>query len=166
MVDIIEISAIVAAAGVLIGVIYYILDIHYQTSARKTDLLMKVYSIWGSSRFSHAFRIFLATEIVDWDSFVQKHGSNVSAEPAKIWDQMDLIGTFFNEIGFLVREGLISKESVHDFLGYWVIIIWEKMKPLVYGWRKAQNIPESYRWFEYLYNEMPKSEQQRAFKTA
>lgn len=164
VVDIIEISAIVAAAGVLVGVIYYVLDIRYQTRARKTDLLMKVYSIWGSTRFHNAITVFLATEVADNDSFVKKYGPIVSAESPKIWADIDLIGTFFNEIGFLVNEKLISQKSVHDFLGYWVIITWEKMKPLVHGWRKQYNIPESYRWFEYLYNEMQKREQ--ASKTA
>jgi hypothetical protein len=34
------------------------------------------------------------------------------------------------------------------------------MKLLVYGWRKQYNIPESFYWFEYLYNEMKKRKQQ------
>jgi hypothetical protein len=36
MVDITEISAIVAAAGVLVGVVYYVLDIRHQRQARQT----------------------------------------------------------------------------------------------------------------------------------
>jgi hypothetical protein len=44
MVDNTEISAFVAAAGVLIGVVYYILDMRNQTRIRKTDTLMKLYS--------------------------------------------------------------------------------------------------------------------------
>jgi hypothetical protein len=54
MVDITEISAMVAAAGVMIGVVYYILEIRHQTKARQdtakttqADLLMRLYSTWG-----------------------------------------------------------------------------------------------------------------------
>ena len=39
MVDITEISAIVAAAGVLVGVIYYLLDVRNQAMIRKTELI-------------------------------------------------------------------------------------------------------------------------------
>jgi hypothetical protein len=50
MVDITEISAIVAAAGVLIGVVYYILDMRNQTRIRKTDIFSLVFAInWSSS---------------------------------------------------------------------------------------------------------------------
>jgi len=35
MVDITEISAVVAAAGVLVGVVYYLLDVHNQSIIRK-----------------------------------------------------------------------------------------------------------------------------------
>lgn len=35
MVDVTEISAVVAAAGVMIGVVYYILEIRHQTKARQ-----------------------------------------------------------------------------------------------------------------------------------
>ena len=37
MFDITEISAIVAAAGVLFGVAYYILDMRHQTKVRQTE---------------------------------------------------------------------------------------------------------------------------------
>jgi hypothetical protein len=40
VVDITEISAVVAAAGVFIGVIYYILDMRNQKQLRETDLIM------------------------------------------------------------------------------------------------------------------------------
>ena len=43
MVDITDISAVVAAAGVLIGVAYYILDMRNQIRIRKTDLLIRLY---------------------------------------------------------------------------------------------------------------------------
>jgi len=45
MVDVTEISAIVAAAGVLVGVAYYILDMRHQNKIRRTDLDLRLYSI-------------------------------------------------------------------------------------------------------------------------
>jgi hypothetical protein len=50
---------------------------------------------------------------------------------------------------------------VDELVGYWAIKNWETIKPLVYGWRKEYGIPESYKWFEYLYNELKKRERQK-----
>jgi len=135
MVDIETVSIVVAAATVAAGIIYSSMQLREQTRTRQTDLFMKVYSIWGSGRFSKAVRKLLAIEVKDYDDFVKKHGPVVSLEPepSEIWLDIDLIGWFFNEIGFLVNEKLISKKSVHKFLGYWVMIAWEKEKPLIYG---------------------------------
>jgi len=63
---------------------------------------------------------------------------------------------------FLVKEKIVHIKLVDELLGHWVIKNWETIKPLVYGWRKQYDIPESYHWFEYLYNEMKKREQQQA----
>ena len=51
MLDITQISAVVAAAGVLIGVIYYILDMRHQRQVRQTDLIMRLYSTFSSGNF-------------------------------------------------------------------------------------------------------------------
>jgi hypothetical protein len=159
--DVTSVSAIVAAVGVLVGVVLTVLELRNLVKQRQTDLFMKVYSIFGSGKFSKAVRRLLATEVKNYDDFVRKHGSVVSIEPepAQIWLDIDLIGWFFNEMGFLVNEKLVSEKLVCKLLGYWVIILWEKMRPLIYGWRKEYNMSESFSWFEYLYNEMKRREQ-------
>jgi hypothetical protein len=43
VVDISGISAMVAAAGVLIGVVYYALEMKEQTTIRKTDAFWRIY---------------------------------------------------------------------------------------------------------------------------
>jgi hypothetical protein len=55
MADITEISAIVVGAGVLVGVVYYMLDIRHQSKIRKTDLTLRLYSIQTTSEFLDAF---------------------------------------------------------------------------------------------------------------
>jgi hypothetical protein len=159
VVDIQTVSITIASVGVFIATIYYILQIRHQTKLRQTDLFMRLYSAWGSVRFRMAAKRFLAIEVKNYDDFVKKHGPAASAEPSEIWLDIDRIGWFFNEIGFLVNERLINEKSVHKLLGYWVIKAWEKEKPLIYAWRKEWGLPESFHWFEYLYNEMKKREQ-------
>jgi hypothetical protein len=55
MVEILDVSAVVAAAGVLIGIIYYVLDIRNQTRIRQTDFVIRLYSVVSSKEFLEAW---------------------------------------------------------------------------------------------------------------
>ena len=157
MVDITEISAIVAAAGVIIGVVYYVLEIRHADKVKHLDLFMGIYSIWGSEDMLDAHRRFMALKVKDYESFIKEYGPVLSA--TQIHRDIDRIGWFFNIIGFFVKEKIVNIKVVDELLGYWIIKNWETIKPLVYGWRKEYDIPESYHWFEYLYEEMKKRKQ-------
>jgi len=165
MLDIPSISAIVAAVGVMIGVIFAMLQLRDLVKTRHSDLFMSLYSTWGSEELNKAHRRLIAIDVKDYDSFVKKYGPMASeeTEPSAIWSDIDRIGWFFNMMGFLVKEKLVHIKLVDEILGYWVIRAWELIRQLVYGWRKQYNMPESYQWFEYLYNEVKK---QRSRKNA
>jgi len=157
VVDIQTVSIAIASAGVFVAAIYYIFQIRHQDKMRHLDLFMRFYSTWGSEDMLNAHRRFMVLKVENYDSFVKKHGP--VTEPSQINTDIDRIGWFFNLMGFLVKEKIVHIKLVDELLGYWVIKNWETIKPLVYGWRKQYNIPESYHWFEYIYNEMKKRKQ-------
>jgi hypothetical protein len=161
VVDIQTVSIAIASAGVFLAAIYYIFQIRHQSKTRQMGLLMNLYLTWGSDDMKRATGRFLAIEVKDYDDFVKKHGPMITLEPdrSQIWNDIDRIGWFFNGIGFLVHGRFVDIRLVDDLVGYGIVEAWEKMKLLVYGWRKQYNIPKSFRWFEYLANEMQKREQ-------
>jgi hypothetical protein len=157
MVDLQTVSIAIASAGVFLAAIYYIFQIRHQDKMRHMDLFMRLYSIWGSEDMLNAHRRFMILKVETYDSWVKKEGPVI--EPSQVNTDIDRIGWFFNLMGFIVKEKIVHIKLIDELLGYWVIKDWETIKPLVDGWRKQYNIPESYRWFEYLYNEMKKREQ-------
>ena len=164
MVDITEISVIVTAAGVLIGVVYYVLEIRHQTKARQdmakttqADLLMRLYSTWGDEDLQKAAWTVGELKFKDFDDFVKKYAPGVSGTPAYV--AVFRVGWFFNGIGVLLQSNLADIELIDRLFGYMAIWMWEILKPIVEGGRKAFNQPRSLEWFEYLYNEMKKREQ-------
>jgi len=172
VVDIQTVSIVVASASVVAGVIYYSLQIRnqslqiqHQNKMRQTDFLMRMYLEMGSEGMRKTRLRIFDLEIGDYDDFVKKYGPVFSAEPSQVWEDIDRTGWFYTGIGLLVYRKFVDIGLVDDFLGYGVVIAWEKLKPLVYGWRKQYNIPKSFGWFEYLYNEIKKYEQQLASKT-
>jgi len=163
MVDIQTVSIAIASASVVAGVTYYALQIRHQNKVRHLDLFMRLYSVWGSEDMLNAHRRFVAIEVKDYDSFVKKHGPVTDA--SQVWTDIDKVGWFFNMMGFLVKERIVDMKHVDELVGHWVTRYWETIKPLADGWRKQYNIPESYQWFEYLYNEKKKREQQAGVKS-
>jgi hypothetical protein len=163
MVDITEISAVVAAAGVLVGVVYYILDMKSQTRLRQTDLVMRLYSVFATEEFQKEMLTLMTdTEIKDYSTFKKKYG--VNAPPT---------GLFFHEVGILLSRKLADIGLINRLFGPTVIRYWENILPMIEDARRQL----SSTWlggFEHLYNELKKNaterarrrEQQLASKTA
>jgi hypothetical protein len=104
VVDITEISAMVAAAGVLVGVVYYILDMRNQNKMRRTDLLMRLHQANSTKEMVEAAQKFVSLDYKDYDDFVQKYGSLYSE--GEVQTAFIMIGQFFEGIGVLMKNGL------------------------------------------------------------
>jgi hypothetical protein len=152
--DVTSISAIIAAAGVLVGVVYYIMDMRHQGKVRQTDLLMRLRTITTTKEMIQAAQKFLSTDFKDYDDFVKKHGSLQSE--GEVQTAYLMIGEFFEGIGVLLKNGLADIDLITQLFG--VEKFWMKMKPLAEGNRKKSGRPQAWEWFEYLYNEIKKRE--------
>jgi len=155
MVDIQTVSIVVASVGLLVAAVYYVLQIRHQTKMRQMDLLMRIYLTWGSEDMKKALQDVFALKFEDYDDFIKKYGLS-----SRAWVDVDKVGWFMNGLGFLVHEGFVNIKLVLGlFHAQGWIMLWEKLKPVVEGVRKTFGFPESYAWFEYLYNEVKKKEQ-------
>ena len=155
MVDIYEISAVLAAVGVLIGVIYYILDIRHQRQVRKTDLVISL-SDFGTRRdFLEACADVFDADFKDYGDFVKKYGPLFSKKPIPM--SFFIVSNFMERVGVLLSNRLLDISLVSQLMT--VTEFWEKMKPVIEGVRQEENNQNYYAYFEYLYNEMKKREQ-------
>ena len=164
VVDITEISAMVVAAGVLVGVVYYILDVRNQAMIRKTELVTRLYShIYGSGELQRARKKVLGITYEDYDDFVKKYGAPNSEEPVPVAIAQILYS--FEEAGVLLSKKLVDVDLIDQLMGLNILRVGTKLMPLIEEARKRLNLPRVWTNFEYLYNEMKKREQQ-ASKTA
>jgi hypothetical protein len=153
MVDVTEASAIVAAAGVLVGVVYYIMDMRHQMQVRQTSMVMGLYSTFGSTEFQRAYQTIRNLEFEDYVDYMKRYGRDVEVRAA-MWT----VTIFFEGIGILAKRRLVKMELVADLFGYPIIKTWEKVASPVKGLREAEKTSGICEWFEYLYNEMKKRE--------
>lgn len=155
MLDIPSISAIVAAIGVLIGVVLAVLELRNLVKQRKSDLLMRLHLAFSTKEMVEAAQKYMSTEYKDYDDFVEKYG--LPFAEGQVQTVFLMIAMFFEGIGILLKNGLVQLDLVTDLFA--VEMIWLKWKPLAEGLRKQTNNPHFGEWFEYLYNETKKIEQ-------
>ena len=161
MVDVTEISAVVAAAGVLVGVAYYILDMRNQTRIRKTDLLTRLYtSTYTSKEFMDAFWKVMNLQVKDYEDYVRQYGSLNETDNSMNRAYFTVVG-YYELVGVLLYRKLIDLVTVHDVFGTGnPMMLFEKVKPILVGFRRESNEPSALLGFEYLCDELKRKEPQ------
>jgi hypothetical protein len=159
MVDITEISAIVAAAGVLVGVVYYILEMRHQGKVRETDVIIRMNPSFSLSLIEWQQAAFRVTNLQfkDYNDFVKKYGPFTTETPEIM--AIHTIGNYFEGIGYLLKRKLVGIDYVWNCYGETVVFVWEKLKPVIEGVRKQYNAPTAWGPVEYLYNELKRKQQ-------
>ena len=159
MVDITEISAMVAAAGVLVGVVLTVLQLRTFVKDRHVDLVFRM-NPWlnvSGSELTDAIAKTWSLEYKDYDDFVERYGQFPSERPEL--KALQIVMNLFEGVGLLVKSNLLNINLAWNSWGGSCFLAWEKMKPWVEGLRRQFDMPELYCDFEYLYNEMKKREQ-------
>jgi len=152
MVDIQTVSIAIASASVVIAAIYYIFQIRNQTKIRQTDLVIRLYTTFGSKEMRQAWEKITTRESKDFNTYQKEFGLS----------DLNEVGWFFEGVGVLLRRKLIDIAVVDDLFSSPIKISWEKMKPVAEGERKKFGRPQIWEWWEYHYNEMQKRERKLA----
>ena len=155
MVDVTEIAAIVAAAGVLAGVVYYVLDIRNQGKMRQTDLVFRLYSAFSGKELQEAYFAVMTLEFKDYDDFMKRYAGMPAVPMVQLLAQ---VTKFFDGMGVLLSRKLADIGLVDDLFRTEVIRLWEKVRPIAEGRRKELNQPTYAKSFEFLYNELKNRE--------
>jgi hypothetical protein len=149
MVDIQTVSVAIASTSVVIVAIYYVFQIRHQTRLRQTDLVMRLYSTFGSKEFQDAWKRIESNEFKNYDEYRKKCGLGDYAQCA----------TFFEGIGVLLHKKLIDTNLIDALFSVPLKHMYERMKPIIEGNREQFHDQRVFENFEYVYNEMQKREQ-------
>ena len=164
LLDIQTASIVIAATSVVAGVTFYIFQVRHQNKARQTEietrqanLLIQIYNYYYREDFLNTENeILFQWKWKDFDDFWQKYGPETNVKAFNRWDS---IGTYFKGVGVLVKMKLIDLNLVDELMGTSIRLHWEKSGSIMKEFR-TRMWPHAYEWFEYLYNELKKREQQ------
>lgn len=156
--DAISISAIVAAAGVIAGLILTVQELRHLHTQRQTDLVMRLWQQSCGEENVKAWSKLESAEYRDFNDFVKKYGHPFSENPVPI--ALAMTARFFEGMGIAVHSKIVDIDLV---LNFWDVgMSWKKVKPIAEGLRKEYGIPGIFEWFDSLFNEAEKREQQLA----
>jgi hypothetical protein len=155
MVDIQAFSIAIASAGVLAGVIYYILEIRHQSRLRQTESVIRLSPFFNMNarEMQEAITQVCSIEYENYNDYLERY----SGKPENT--MLKILGNYFEGIGILVSKKLVDADIVYNFWGDIIQSSWEKIKPLIADMRKDSGDLNMFVFWEYLYDEMKKRKQ-------
>ncbi|MFZ0965550.1 MAG: hypothetical protein WAN82_02865 [Candidatus Bathyarchaeia archaeon] len=155
MVDASTVSVVIASAGVLAGVIYYILEIRHQSRLRQTESVIRLSPFFNMNarEMQEAITQVCSIEYENYDDYLERY----SGKPENT--MLKMLGNYFEGIGILVSKKLVKADIVYNFWGDIIQSSWEKVKPLIANMRKDSGDLNMFVFWEYLYDEMKKRKQ-------
>jgi hypothetical protein len=152
LVDLSEIQAVyymVAATGVIVAAIFYILNLRETTNNR--------IATFANNRLQTTLTedwILRSTEIMnmqwsDFEDFKKKYDSSVDpqiyAKRLSLWASYDSIGRMY-------RQGTINLDYIGSASGLVMVLAWLKFKPIIVGYRGWEYPNDAFSDFEYIAN--------------
>jgi len=153
MVDLAEIQTayyMVAATGVFIAAVYYVLHMRTTLQTRQAQLFMQIYEKSTEKDFmKDLMDIWDEWKWTDYEDFEKKYVVDRDNN-AKFWAVSD----YFEGIGVLVKRKLIDSELVDDMMSSGIIRFWEKTGLVMEELRVRHHFPQLNEHVEFLYYEV------------
>lgn len=179
----ITVGILTACITVIIGVISFVksnrraeeqraLTLQTQQQAletRQAELFMNVFNRWNARDVQMAYgntRFRLIPQIKDFSDYQQKVLDERAKGNLEPWFNIQLIATYMEGLGMLVKRGLIDIELVEDLFSNRIKWYWENFFTTIGNIRRKQlNDMKLYDSAEYLYHELKQREQRSTVTT-
>jgi hypothetical protein len=161
MVDLADIQAayyMVAATGVLVAAIYYVMSLRENRRSGRitlTNTLMQQFTTLEGTRL---WIELINMQWTSYDDFEKKYGSDNNEEN---YAKRSHIWSLYDSIGNLLEAGVVDRESVYRVQGINAVWLWNKYNPIIEENRRRYSGVYFMRGFEYLASEMMKMKQLR-----
>jgi hypothetical protein len=159
-----SISYTAGALSVVLGVIYYAINLREQTKNRRITLAHTMLSSINSKEGKHDFVEMINMQWSDLDDFKRKYDHRVNMENfltrAAWWNVCEFIGWQY-------RIGLVDMDTILNAEGGVMAQMWYKFKPVIYEFIKIGDYGKrNYRNWEYLAEEIRHAQEREDKKPA
>ncbi len=139
-----DLGVVFTAAGtiaVILGVGVGVRELRHFAKVREAEVLRTISSRSSSREFMEGFLLLTRMTYKNYDEVEGK------PEELALFQWLDSL----EEMGILVKRGIVPIDVVDDFWHGAVRLIWAKTEPIVKSYREKYKHPEFAEWAEYLY---------------
>jgi hypothetical protein len=164
MVELGTVLSFIQAFGIVVGVVYYIMNI--QNNQKNQELMLKaqqqtletrqaqmflgVYNKMSDKEFTRAYNTVMNTSWSSYQEFSDLRKNN------EFYEAFLLINGFFEGVGVLVKEGVLDIRWIALLMASWTNEYWEKIREVILEHRKRSGAKRALSEYEYLYDELNK----------
>ena len=167
MVQIEYLPIVLTGIGIIVSILYYTSVLRnanktqqMQLETRRTQLSTSTIEKIGSKDFYRDFIELMQLDWIDVDDYMKKYDHRVNPESfAQRWT----VWISYDNLGYLLREGLINREILFNAAATSSILMWGKYKPIIDYYRKKELGPRYMENLEYLAVEMWKISKSRGY---
>jgi hypothetical protein len=147
--DVASWSAVIAAISVVVGVIFAIFQMRDAARTRHTELIIQLNPALKvpMNEILEATNKLWNLEYTSYQDYLETYGDPLSDTA------LHTTTGYYDGFGFLLHKRLIDVDTIEYLVSRSSIGTWEKLEPIIEGTRKQYNMPELFKWFEYLYKE-------------
>ena len=140
-------AVVISILGLAASITYYAIVLRNQNENRQAQLFMQTFYQDRESFAKSYSKLIWQYTWDDFDDFWNKYGAETNLEE---WSEIFGFWGYFENVGILVKDGLLTVDYVDKAIGGFVLSSWEKYAPIVMEARKRWDslLLES---FEYLY---------------
>ena len=151
-------SYIAGAISVVLGVIYYAINLREQRRNGRITLANSLTQRMETYDFHRTYADLLYYKWKDYDDYEKKYGSDNNidsyAKRLSMW-------RFYNGLGNMLKNNVIDAEVLYDHGGDGAIMLWAKFELIIKTTRKVYTLGDWLEGFEYLADEMLKTAKRR-----
>ena len=149
-----SVSYIAGALGVCVAAVYYMMNLSVQKhnakqtlETRQAQLLMQLADSFVEKGYRSTAMELLSDKWSwsDFDDFMKKYGQDSNPEA---WKKFERQFMYWNIQGVLVRDGILSAETLFSWWGWVAREFWAKYEPIFVEYRRRYEIPPKGMMFE------------------
>jgi len=135
-------SALPGVAAV-VGIGLGLLQLRRLTKQRQLEIVLRVYAPFLDPAFSRAY-----WQVNTWSySSFEEFDANATLDDRAA---LNVVRILFETMGLLYKRGFASIDFLADLLASPTITTWNKIEPIMHGYRAKANAPDWSRWHEEL----------------
>jgi hypothetical protein len=138
-----EVLGAIGSVAVMAGVVVAILQLRGLRAQRQTEQVMRAYMPFLEENLTRAYWNVHHWDFASYDDFQRE-------ATLDDWTDLDQVTTFFEMMGVFYKRGVAKLDLLDDLFAGSLLLIWNKLAPLIRGYRAANNVHDYGLRFEAL----------------